>query len=144
MMMEYQAMLWLFFMVILIGIEIVTVGLYTIWFAGGALVSFFATMLGFNIWVQLWSFVIVSVVLLITTRPLLVKKFSSRFVKTEMDTVVGKQVILTEKVDNRNRTGRTIWNNLEWRVCSQDDNVTFEEGATVTVTAIEGVKLIVK
>lgn len=143
-MMEYQAMLWLIFMCILIGIEIVTVGLYTIWFAGGALISFFATMLGFGIWVQLWSFVIVSAVLLITTRPLLVKKFNGRFVKTELDTPVGKRVILTERVDNRDRTGRTIWNNLEWRVCSQDDNVTFEEGATVTVTAVEGVKLIVK
>lgn len=143
-MMEYQAILWLVLMVVLIIVEIMTMGLYTIWFAGGALIAFFATMLGFNIWVQLWAFVIVSAVLLLTTRSVVVKKFNGKFVKTDLDTVVGKQIVLTEKVDNKKHTGRTIWNNLEWTVCSEDDNVTFEEGATVTVTAIEGIKFIVK
>lgn len=142
--MEYNAILWLVFMVVLIVIEIMTMGLYTIWFAGGALIAFFATLLGFDFWTQMWTFAIVSAALLIFTRPVLQEKFNGKLIKTNLDTIIGKQIVLTEKVDNRQETGKTHWNGLDWVVRSADDEVTFDEGAVVTVTAIQGVKLIIK
>ena len=59
---------WLIFFLILIGIESVTLALTTIWFAGGALVSFFLALFGASVETQLIVFVIVSFVLLFLDR----------------------------------------------------------------------------
>lgn len=142
--MEYNAVLWLILMVILIIFEIMTLGLYTIWFAGGALAAFFATMLGFNIWVQCIAFLVVSAVFLLFTRPVVQKRFNSSKIKTNADSLVGEKIKITETVDNINGTGGAIVNGLEWTVRSESDDVIIEEESVVTVTAIEGVKLIVR
>ena len=60
---------WLGILAILLVIEAITVGLTTVWFAGGALVACIASWLGGGIVVQLLLFFGVSVVLLIFTRP---------------------------------------------------------------------------
>ena len=59
---------WLGILAILLVIEAITVGLTTVWFAGGALVACIASWLGGGIVVQLLLFFGVSVVLLIFTR----------------------------------------------------------------------------
>ena len=43
---------WLVVIVVMAVIEIITLGLTTIWFAGGALVAFLASLLGANLLVQ--------------------------------------------------------------------------------------------
>ena len=47
-------------------------------------------------------------------------------------------------MDNLAETGKTVINGLDWSVRSEDDAVTIDEGETVVVTRISGVKLIVK
>lgn len=64
---------WLGILAILLVIEAITVGLTTVWFAGGALVACIVSWLGGGIVVQLLLFFGVSVVLLIFTRPLAVR-----------------------------------------------------------------------
>ena len=56
---------WLIALVALLIIEIITLGLTTIWFAAGAFISFVAAWLGAPLGVQLAVFFIVSFVLLI-------------------------------------------------------------------------------
>ena len=63
-------LVWLGILAILLVIEAITVGLTTVWFAGGALIACVASWLGLGIVVQLLLFFGVSVVLLIFTRPL--------------------------------------------------------------------------
>lgn len=70
-----QTVYWLILFVILLVIEIFTMGLTTIWFAGGALVAFITGILGFGMVVQVIVFIVVSLVLLIATRPIAVKFF---------------------------------------------------------------------
>lgn len=53
-------MVWLAAMIILIIIEIVTVGLTTIWFAIGALVAIIVSMLGGGIILQMTVFLFIS------------------------------------------------------------------------------------
>ena len=55
--------LWLVALVAFLVIELITVGLTTIWLAGGALVAFILAILGVNIWVQIIAFVVVSFLL---------------------------------------------------------------------------------
>ena len=83
-------LIWIIAIVVFIIIEIATVGLATIWFAGGAVIAFFEALLGWPFYVQLISFIVVSVTLLIFTRPLLVKRMNLGKVKTNVDILIGK------------------------------------------------------
>lgn len=64
--------MWLVGLVAMVAIEIASLGLTTIWFAGGALVATIASALGAPIWIQITLFLTVSVLLLIFTRPIVV------------------------------------------------------------------------
>ena len=55
------AIIWLIISIVLAVIELSTLGLVTIWFAIGAIVSMIVALLGANIWVQLICFILVSV-----------------------------------------------------------------------------------
>ena len=68
---------WLVLVAVLLVIEAVTVGLTTIWFAGGALVAAVASWLGAGEIVQWILFLAVSLVLLIFTRPVAVSKMEN-------------------------------------------------------------------
>ena len=92
--------LWLILIVAFVVIEMVTVGLTAIWFAGGALVALLVQLLGWNIYGQIIIFIAVSAILLTVTRPWALKYFKPRLVKTNYESVVGENVCLTETVDN--------------------------------------------
>ena len=70
--MDFQ--FWLMAFIILVVMEFLTMGLTTIWFAIGALVSFFASLFGASAWIQIVLFLVVSLVVLIVYRPLAVKR----------------------------------------------------------------------
>ena len=56
-----ETMGWLIIFIVLIVIELLTMGLTTIWFAGGALAALLMSVLGFGMPVQVVVFIIVSV-----------------------------------------------------------------------------------
>ena len=95
-----NTMVWLAVMIILIIIEIVTVGLATIWFAIGALVAIIVSMLGGGIILQLTVFLVVSFGMLILTRPLAVKYINNSRTRTNYEGIIGKVVRITQDVDN--------------------------------------------
>lgn len=134
---------WLAIFIILLLIEIFTLGLTTIWFAGGALLAFFATMLGFDWPVQVILFLGVSLVLLIFTRPVALKFFNAKRVKTNSEGFIGKTAIVKQTINNDLSTGQVMFNGIEWTARSAADSQ-IDEGKTVVITAIDGVKLIVK
>ena len=82
---------WLAIFIVLLIIEIATMGLTTIWFAGGALIAFCAGLVGFGLGVQIGVFVIVSILLLILTRPIAVKFFNQERQKTNAESLIGQQ-----------------------------------------------------
>ena len=138
-----DAMVWLAVMSVLIIIEIITVGLTTIWFAGGALVAMLIATLGGGTILQVVVFLVVSLVLLIFTRPFALKYINSTRIKTNYEGIIGKVVRITEDVDNINGTGCATVNGQEWTVRSVNDNNKIEAGKLAKVVNIKGVKLIV-
>ena len=68
-----EPLMWLIVLAVFLVIEAITVGLTTIWFAGGALVAAIASGAGAGILVQWILFLVISLVLLIFTRPLAVR-----------------------------------------------------------------------
>ena len=79
------AIYWLIAFVVLVGIEIMTTALTTIWFAGGAVIAFVAALLGAAVAVQLLVFVVISFLLLFLTRPLAIKYVNTSTVKTNAE-----------------------------------------------------------
>ena len=66
----YMTIGWLVALIVFIIIEFVTMGLTTIWFAGGALVASVAAAFQAPIWLQVTLFLVVSLLLLFFTRPI--------------------------------------------------------------------------
>ena len=84
------AIYWLIAFVVLVGIEIMTTALTTIWFAGGAALAFVAALFGAAVAVQLLVFVVISFILLFLTRPLAIKYINTSTVKTNAESLIGK------------------------------------------------------
>ena len=141
--METTSICWLAVFVLLIVIELATMGLTTIWFAGGAVAGFIASMLGANVVIQAVVFFVVSIVLLIFTRPFAVRYINSNKTKTNIDGLIGQEALVLEEINNIRETGCARLEGKEWTARSVDDTV-IPADTVVIVERIEGVKLIVK
>ncbi len=133
---------WLIIMAVLILLEIITLGLTTIWFAFGALAAFIASACGANLILQIIIFFIISLVTLIFTRPFALKYFNKDRIKTNAESLIGEKARVVEKIDNINASGRVTLNGQEWMARTAGGDI-IDKGATVTVNSISGVKLIV-
>lgn len=136
--------IWLALMVIFIIAEIITVGLTSIWFAGGALTALLAALAGMSPVLQTVLFFAVSFALIFFTRPFALKYVKPHNVKTNYEEVIGREVQVTKRIDNRAETGTAVCNGLEWTARSAEDSTVIEAGETAYVEAIRGVKLYVK
>lgn len=135
---------WLVLLVVLVVIELITMGLTTIWFAGGALVATVASAFGAPIWLQVLLFLIVSGVLLYFTRPIAVKYFNKDRVRTNAESLVGRQAIVISEIDNLQGIGQVTVGGQEWSARTVKDGITLPVGCVVVIRAINGVKLMVE
>lgn len=139
-----DTMVWLAVMIILIVIEIVTVGLTTIWFAAGALASIIVAMFGGGLVIQITVFLIVSLGMLAFTRPWAIKYINKTRTRTNYEGIIGKVVRITQDVDNIAEKGCAMVNGQEWTARSADDKAKMVAGSLAKVVDIKGVKLIVE
>lgn len=137
-------MYWLAAFVVLLIIEIITVGLSTIWFAAGALGAFIASVAGANIWVQIVIFLILSLGMLILLRPVALKYFNQDRVKTNVDSIIGMVGRVTLTIDNVKEEGTVKISGQEWTARSSQDSVVIPKDTRVRIIEVRGVKLIVE
>ena len=135
---------WLAVFIVLLLIEMETMALTTIWFAGGALVSCLIAVAGGGIRLQLAVFVIVSFVLLIFTRPFVMRYVNRNTNKTNVDSLIGRKARVSLKIDNEQGMGAAVVGGQEWTARSAEDGDIIDVDTQVEITAIQGVKLIVK
>lgn len=142
--MSEMMILWLVLLIIAIAVEVGTMGLTSIWFAGGAVVAILATVLQAPAAIQVILFFLVSLILLFFTRPVAVRYFNKDRVKTNVESMVGKQAVVTSDIDNLQGIGQVTVSGQEWSARCIDDNLRVPVGTVVNVVSISGVKLIVK
>lgn len=135
---------WLVILVILIVIELITMGLTTIWFAGGALAAALISIPGTPLALQILIFLIVSGLLLYFTRPVAVKYFNRDRIRTNVESMIGRQAIVISEINNLEGIGQVNTGGMEWSARSSYHNVVLPVGAVVTVLGVDGVKLIVE
>lgn len=134
---------WLIFCIILLVIELLTLGLTTIWFAGGAIIAFLVSLLGVGLDVQLIAFVVVSFMLLVFTRPAAMRLIKGRKTNTNTDALIGAIATVVEPIDNLKENGAVLIDGKIWTARTAKNDMTIEKDAIVTVLEIRGVKLIV-
>lgn len=139
-----ETMYWLLIFIVLLVIEIGTMGLTTIWFAGGALAAFIMGIIGFGTGVQIAVFSIVSIVLLVSTRPIAMKYFNKERKKTNAESLIGKQALVLEEVDTLHNKGVVEVNGQEWSAKTEEPSGVIAKNTVVTIEGIQGVKLIIK
>ena len=143
--MQYgMAAIWMALVIIFLVVELVTVGLTTIWLAGGALVAFILAAVGADFWIQLVAFFVVSFVLIFFTRPIAVKYFNPCRTRTNSEELIGEIIKVTRRIDNRSAEGTALAKGLEWSARAVSDDMIIEKDTLVKVIRIEGVKLIVE
>ena len=139
-----QTIYWLAIFVILLIIEIVTMGLTTIWFAGGALAAMAAGLIGFETGIQILVFLVVSVLLLVLTRPIAVKYFNQERQKANAESLIGQQALVLEDIDTLQAAGLVEVRGQEWSAKTDEPNGKIAKNKVVVIEGIQGVKLIVR
>ena len=140
-----NAIYWLILFIVLLVVEIITLGLTTIWFAGGALTAFVLSLLGVSDVLQWAVFCVVSLILLFATRPWAVRYFNNqKKEKTNVDSLIGKTAVVTSEIRNLEGKGEVFVNGLTWTARAEEDSLIIQEDTHVTVAAVQGVKLIVR
>jgi membrane protein implicated in regulation of membrane protease activity len=135
---------WLLAMVVLIIIECISLGLTTIWFAGGTLVAAVASALGAPLVVQVVLCIAVSVLLLCFTRPWAMKYLNKGIVKTNAESMIGQTAVVTIPVDNIKSEGQIQFKGSYWTARSREDELKLEQGSRVIIREITGVTCVVE
>ena len=134
--------IWLAAIIVFLLVEAGTVALVSIWFAGGALLAMIAAALGAGVPVQLAVFVLSSGLLLALMWPLAKKRINGRHVRTNADRLIGREVLVTEQIENLKETGEIKVNGVLWTAVSADGSV-IPEGSLVRIERLESAKVYV-
>jgi membrane protein implicated in regulation of membrane protease activity len=141
--MDYLPVVWIVAAVILAIIEACTLGLATIWFAIGAAVAAVAALLGAGLPAQTAVFLVVSILMLLLTRPVAVKKLKVGREKNVTEQMEGRLGVVTEALTPFG-SGLVKVGGALWTAVCEDPAARMEKGMEVVVVRIEGVKVIVR
>jgi len=135
-----MTMLWFVLFIILILIEIFTVGLVSIWFAIGSIAAMIVSLFTDSFLIQLCSFIVVSLITLFLMKPLVKKFKNTSIIPTNIDRIIGKKGEVIQKISHNSYGQVKIMGNVWTASCEEE----LEEGTRVIVKKIDGVKLIVE
>jgi membrane protein implicated in regulation of membrane protease activity len=133
----YISWIWVGIFVVLVVIEAATQGLTTIWGAASALIMVFISQTGMNIGWQILLFLVMTLGFVVTTRPVLVKKLKVGNNRTNVDTMIGEEVIVTKAISTFEKGEARSKNGVIWSVTSTN-GTNIGEGAVCTVQSVEG------
>lgn len=132
---------WLIGSVVLVIVEILTPGAFFFACLGiGALAAGIIAYFSPAAWVQWSVFAVISLVSIYAIRPIARRFFQTEHTKTNVDALVGKKAWVTEAIRPPELGVVKIEGEI-WRAEAED---VVEAGAFVTVTAVQGTRLLVR
>ncbi len=139
-----QSGIWLVVLIAMLLVEASTVSLTSIWFAAGALAALIASMLGAPLWLQIVLFLVAALALLLLIRPLSVRYFGKKGIKTNVESLIGKDAVVTEDIDNIEGKGEAAVDGVVWTARMKEKEGKCSKGSICNIVSIEGVKLILE
>ena len=119
--------------ILLIG-EVLTAGFLLGAFVPGTLVAAILAATGQGFQVQLWGFVVGTLVGLFLLRPMFLRKFQSNGEPSNVDALCGMDAEVVEAI-SANRAGRVLVRSEEWRASSKHN---IPAGAQVRILRVDG------
>ncbi len=98
--MNVEILVWVAVIIIAIAVETASAQLVSIWFAGGGLAGLVAHFLHAPFWLQVIVAAVVTLILLLATRPFVRRFLQEKETHTNADRVVGSIAVVTEPIDN--------------------------------------------
>lgn len=136
--------IWLVILAVMILVEVITMGLTTIWFALGSLGAVVAVATGQGFFIQFAVFVLVSFASMVVFRPIAVRYFNPAKEKTNIDEIIGKKAVVIETINNLQGSGKVQCRGMEWTARAAEETDIIEKDTEVEITEVKGVKLMVK
>ena len=133
--------IWVIVIALAIVLEEQTAQLVSIWFAAGAIGGIVGAVLKLDIYLQLIIFAVITLLLVLATRPLAKKLTLNTEVKTNADKLIGMKGRLTKSITSDEK-GQIKVDYQYWTAVSVD-NKEINEGELVVVKEIVGNKLVV-
>lgn len=136
---------WVIIALVFVIVEMFTTGFAVMCISFGCLFGAVASALDWELKWQLLAFAVGTALAFLTVRPLVYKFFykKGQEVKTNVDALIGRRAIVTERIEGELHAGRVKVDGDDWKAVSLDTEP-IEAGATVEVTAINSVILTVK
>lgn len=126
-------------------LEILTEGFLVFWLGVGGLCSMALSFLFPHAYfAQVLTLVIVSIVLILSTRKLTNKFQKKDETPRNVYTILGKKALVSETIDNLKGKGRIKIDGDMWSARNEDDDEIIEKGSTVEIIRIDGVKAMVR
>lgn len=123
-------------------LEMATTGFLVFWFGIGAVATMGISFLTDNMLIQTFTFVSVSIILILLTRKL-TDKINSKEVPTNVYTILGKKATVSQTIDISKSQGQIKIDGDLWSAKPDEDEI-IEEGSVVEILRIDGVKAVVK
>ena len=139
--MNYMPFFWIAVIVFSVLAEAMTTALVAIWFMPSALVAVVLSFFKVPVYVQVLVFTVLSALFIIFSKTIFAKTLRPKLTRTNADSVIGEQAVVTEQVCNIENRGLVRVRGQIWSAKSADGTV-LEPGEIVNVISIEGVKLI--
>lgn len=134
---------WIGIAVALMLLQLLSMDMVLLMFAGGALAAGLVSGLDANLAVQIIVFGVVSTALLFTLRPWLLKYLRERvtLVETNVHALVGNPAVVVSEVSSL--AGRVKLRGEVWSARSEAGDLVIPTGTTVTVLRIDGATAVV-
>lgn len=126
--------------------EIFTISFLLFWPGIGAFLAFLTSLIApENIVAQIMVFVISTILMILFTKPLVNKLFKNKD-NTNMNNsaVLGKKGIVVKAINNSNPVGQVKVNGELWSAIKAEKDKPINEGESVIIEKIDGVKLLVR
>ena len=134
---------WLTLMIVFVLIEAFTMAFTTIWAAIAALTMIFIARTSLPFRWQILIFLVLTIFLVLSTRPFAIKKLKMEKEKTNINSIVGEEVIVTKAVRKFQKGEAKAKNGVIWAISSEDSSEIPEDTVSV-VTGVQGNTLIIK
>jgi len=141
--MIWALIFWGVLFIIAAATEFATQQLVSIWFVVGSLCSIILAICGCSEITQAAVFLIVSLILLIFTRPIFRKVIKFNLRDTNLKRELGKNAVVIQEINPETGTGRARFGDSEW-IAVSSQNLVIQKDSIVRVCAIDGTKLIVE
>jgi membrane protein implicated in regulation of membrane protease activity len=137
--------LWVVIAILLFIAEVFVPGFVFICIGLGCLVSALAAGLDFGLKAQLLGLCAGVLVAFFTVRPVFMRHAyrASPQVRTNVDALVGKAGVVTERIDPSSGLGRALVHGDDWKAVSLDEQP-LEKGTRIQVVKVEGTKVFVR